>query len=565
MKSGPKPKAGKPARKSAGKKPAAAKRSSGSRAARITVLLVLNAALIALVWQVAGPRLLAAARGTVAEPAPAAAPDSIAPATRVPAQRAFAAARRDSALEEKVRALVHEAVARAASESKGRVQAGAVSVAVHVRDAADGAEIVALHAGRAQRPASNLKLVTTASALVLLGPDWHFTTPFTSTAAIVEGVLRGDLVVHGAGDPLYDPSTAGGVEVLLAPAIEQLKAAGLRRVAGDLVLDEGRFADPGPGPAWPADGQRWSEFCALSGAFSANAGCITATVRPGAVGGAAHVEIRPRGHGLPQKIDVRTGAAKSKLDVRVSAVGGTVVVEGSVPANVPEWSCRFAAPDPVELFGGALHHALQAEGIEVAGRVRRERAAVQSTARPLAAISTSLLDVLTPINAHSNNACADQLFFALGNEQFGAGTRAGGRAASLFALEQLGVPDDGFAQVDGSGLSRDNQVSAQQITALLAGVSMRGGRAADALLESMAAPRADGTLDERLEGLEGRVRAKTGFIGGTSALSGVLEAEAGRRLVFSILVEYPVVDGLNTKVWKPMQDKICRALAGVRG
>jgi len=254
-----------------------------------------------------------------------------------------------------------------------------------------------------------------------------------------------------------------------------------------------------------------------------------------------------------------------KLDVRVSAVGGTVVVEGSFPASVPEWTCRFAAPDPVELLGGALHHALQAQGIEVAGRVRRERAAVQSTARPLAAISTSVLDVLTPINAHSNNACADQLFFALGNAQFGAGTRAGGRAATSFALEQLGVPDDGFAQVDGSGLSRDNQIAAQQITALLAGVLIRGGRASEALLASMAAPQADGTLDERLEGLEGRVRAKTGFIGGTSALSGVLETETGRRLVFSILVEYPVVDGLNTRVWKPMQDRICRTLAGVRG
>jgi len=316
VKSGRKPQAGKG--KSAEAKPGKAKvkkapsskRASGSRAARIAVLLGLNAALVAVLWHLAGPQLLAEVRARAAGAESTATAGTIARVSVVEPSRAFAAARREGALEEKVRALVHDAVARAGVESKGRVTAGSVSVAVHVRDAADGAEIVALHAGRAQRPASNLKLVTTASALVLLGPDWHFTTPFTSDAAIVEGTLEGDLVVHAGGDPLYDPRAAGSVEELLAPAIRALKAAGVRHVSGDLVLDEGRFLDPGPGPAWPADGQRWSDFCALSGGFSANAGCITATVRPGSVGGAAHVEIRPLGHGLPQRIDVRTGPAK---------------------------------------------------------------------------------------------------------------------------------------------------------------------------------------------------------------------------------------------------------------
>ncbi len=437
-------------------------------------------------------------------------------------------------------------------------------VAVHVRTAADGAEVASIQADRAQRPASNLKLVTTAAALVLLGPDWDFRTVLTSDAPVEAGVLRGDLVVRGGADPLYDPTAAGDVARLLEPAIQQLKAAGIARVAGDLVLDEGRFLEPGPGPAWPADGQRWSDFCALSGGFNANAGCLTARITPTRVGQPARVEVRPLGHGLPTRIAVETGKARSKLDVRVSAIGGTVIVEGSLPANVPEWECRFAAPDPVALFGGALKQALAARGIAVAGTVRRARTAPKPGARPLARIETPILSVLEPINAHSNNACADQLFLALGNAQFGTGDRASGQKATSLALQRLGVPDDGFQQVDGSGLSRDNRVSARQITALLAGVVRRGGRASEALLESMAAPRADGTLDDRLAGLEGRVRAKTGFIGGTSALSGLIEDGGGKSLAFSILVEYPVVDGLNTSVWKPMQDRICRILAEVR-
>jgi len=554
------------------------KKSKGSRAraVRIALLLALNAALIAVFWKVGGPRLwardhgptqpaAAALAGTAASAlsANAGAPVGETAIVREPAPAAFES-RRDRGLEERIRAAIGDALTKAEAESKGRARRADMHVGVHVRTAADGAEIATIGAERAQRPASNLKLVTTGAALVLLGPEWKFQTLLVSDARIENGVLAGDLVVRGGGDPLYDAETSGDVTALVAPAIQALETAGVQRIAGDIVLDEGRFLDPGPGPAWPAEGQRWSDFCALSGAFSANAGCLTARVVPTKPGHAARVEVRPLGHGLPTKIGVSTGKPRTKLDVRVSAVGGTVVVEGSIPDGIEPWECRFAAPDPVLLFGGALRQALTARGITLTGSVRRERVSRTVATRVLATIATPILDVLDPINAHSNNAVADQLYFALGQAQFGEGTRAGGERATSLALERLGVPNDGFAQVDGSGLSRDNRVSARQITALLAGVSRRGGRASEALFASMAAPKADGTLDDRMAGLAGRVRAKTGFIGGTSALSGVVETESGRTLVFSILVEYPVMDGLNARVWKPMQDRICKLLAGVR-
>lgn len=543
------------------------------RRKRIALLVTLNLALIVVLWSAASRPSDASAAPT-AEQAPAgtlfaSSPDWSAQSVVSPVPTIAAAgsvvldSRRDRALEGRLRAVIQEALSKAESQSKGRVRASQCSVAVHVRTAADGTEIAAIGSDRAQRPASNLKLVTTAAALVLLGPEWNFMTLFTTDAAVENGVLRGNLVAHGAGDPLYDPKSSGHVEARFDLLVQKLKALGITRIDGDLVLDEGRFLVPGPGPAWPSQNQHWSEFCALSGAFNANAGCFTARVRPGGVGRPASVNVQPAGHGLPMRIGVTTGKARSKLDVRVGAVGGTIVVEGSVPADVDSWEARFAAPDPVTLFGGAWRHALTANGITVAGSVRRERSTPNPRAMPVARIDTPILSVLEPINAHSNNACADQLFFALGNAQFGRGDREGGHLATSLALQSLGVPDDGFQQVDGSGLSRDDSVSARQVTALLAGVLRRGGPAATALLDSMAAPRADGTLDDRMAGLEGRLRAKTGFIGGTSALSGVIDADDGRTLAFSILVEYPVIDGLNTSVWKPMQDRICRVLAGI--
>jgi D-alanyl-D-alanine carboxypeptidase/D-alanyl-D-alanine-endopeptidase (penicillin-binding protein 4) len=557
----------------------------GAPRLRLALLVALNALLVAALWFVARPLWAGAGGAQAGEDAPerATLPDSLpsavpahlparlpaGPVGSEPAPAGFAVAvaapRRERELERRIETVVAAALQRAEALSKGRVRAREVAVAVHVRDARDGAELAARGAGRAMRPASNLKLATSAAALVLLGPDWRFETRCTSAAPVEAGVLRGDLVVHAAGDPLFDAASAGDVRALLAPAARELSAAGVRRIEGALVLDEGRFQAPAAGPEWPDPGQRWAEYCALAGGFSANAGCLSAWVVPGREGRAAEVELRPRGHGLPAEIEVRTGAARSKLDLRVSAQGGHAVVRGSVPAGSAPREWRFAAPDPVALFGAAFVAALGEQGIQLGGGVVREHRTPSVDARVLARLATPLARVLEPINAHSNNACADQLFLALGATQFGRGDREGGGLAVGLALERLGVPGDGFVQVDGSGLSRTNRISARQVTALLAGVLARGGAAAELLVESLAAPGEDGTLEGRMAELAGRVRAKTGFIGGTSALSGLVDAADGRRLAFSILVEYPEQGGLNTQVWKPMQDEICAILAGGSG
>jgi D-alanyl-D-alanine carboxypeptidase/D-alanyl-D-alanine-endopeptidase (penicillin-binding protein 4) len=166
---------------------------------------------------------------------------------------------------------------------------------------------------------------------------------------------------------------------------------------------------------------------------------------------------------------------------------------------------------------------------------------------------------MVPINTWSNNACADQLFLALGHAHGGAGTREGGARATRAALDRLGVSSAGLVQVDGSGLSRDNRVSAAQITALIEAVLRRGGKTAIAYVDSLAVAGMSGTLEHRTT--KGNLRAKTGFIAGTSALSGLVESADGRTLVFSILVDYPRFEGLNRSCWKPMEDEIVSALA----
>jgi D-alanyl-D-alanine carboxypeptidase/D-alanyl-D-alanine-endopeptidase (penicillin-binding protein 4) len=487
-----------------------------------------------------------------------------------PASATAEAARRAPPVEPSLRARlargVAEIVARRAAEaekrSRGAAPRAALHVAVLVRDVASGTELVAIRADAAQRPASNMKLVTTAAALVLLGADAEYVTPLEAAGELQDGVLAGDLVVRGSGDPLVLPDGRGAVEGRLTDLARKLRARGLARVTGDLVLDEGTFLVPGPGPEWPSSNQHWEEFCALSGGFSIHGGVIQAVVTPGKPGGAAVVEVHPVPHGLASAIGVTTSSG-GRLDVRVGATARTVTVKGSIPAGSTPFTAEFAHPDPVAYFGSVLAAELARAGISIEGGVRRTRGAPGG--KRLGELHSRVADTLALINSESHNAVADQLFLHLGNEVLGRGDRAGGAAAVRAALERLGVPPVGIVQVDGSGLSRADRVTARELVTLLSAVIDLGPDEAELYRGSLALAGRTGTLEERMRGTvaEGRVRAKTGWINGVSALSGLAETMAGGELVFSILVEYPAqVGGLNTSVWKPMQDEILVLLVG---
>ena len=532
------------------------RRRTTSHPARLALLLGLNLVAGYILWAMlfsGGGESGVQARATAAEEAEAAQPE-------VASAPSILAGPRGEALERDLRSIVSRWVRRAGELSRGKLTSSNVTVAVHVRELGHGnGGSVGFREDRALRPASNLKLITSAAALVLLGPTWSFDTVFEAGGPIVSGTLRGDLVCRAAGDPLFDPEALGGVEDLLHPMVAALRAEGVRVIEGDLVLDERRFPDPAPAPEWPDSSQHWAEYCALSGGFTANRGALTATVEARAPGQAARVTVRPRGHGLAEKLSVRT-EAKGRLNVQMHARSSGVLVKGTIPKSVTQWSESMAHPDPVELFGSVVARALAQGGIELQGGVRRERGAPGGDV--IAHLRSPLVGTLSPINTDSTNGVADQVFLATGQAALGDGTRAGAARATAEALRRLGVSSEGLVQVDGSGLSRANRVTARQVTALLEAVLSGEQDCARLYLDSLARAGESGTLDDRMteSPARGRVWAKTGFIGGTSALSGVAFPEHDRAFVFSILVEYPASGGMNTSVFKPMQDEICERL-----
>ncbi len=471
----------------------------------------------------------------------------------------------DLQLQEDLRKIVNSAIADAGQRSKGRVRPSDVRVALHVRERGSGRVRAALGDRQALMPASGLKLVTTAAALVLLGPKWEFVTPMEALGPIVEGRLEGDLVLRAAGDPLYAADGTGRMEGRLSELSQALIRSGVRSVSGQLILDEGSFPDPGPGPGWPDSKQHWQDYCAFAAGFSANAGMLVASVKPTKVGALAAIEVHPEPHGLPRRYDTKT-VSGSINDVRIGATPYAASVRGSIGSKLSIVEASFAHPDPVQMFGSVLMGEFERAGIDIAGGLARQRGAAQGDW--LGSMRTPLADMLIPINAHSVNSVADHVFFATGLAVEKQATREAGRNATARALERLGVSDQDLIQVDGSGLSRDNRISPRQMSALIDGVLSLESAGSQAWLESLAVAGTSGTLEKRMRDspARGRVFGKTGWIEGASSLSGLARSVDGREYVFSILVSYPRKEsGLNTYVWKPMHDAIAtRIVSGAK-
>ena len=462
----------------------------------------------------------------------------------------------DRQLQGEVEAAVYQGLN--AAKTHGKLKSADCSVAAVVLDLARGRQLVALGSKRAQRPASNQKILTAIAALALLGGNGSFETPVEALGTIEAGTLRGQLVLRAGGDPVYDRNQESAMPAWAMDVAQLLARAGIQRVEGDLVLDTGTYARPGPAPAWPSKGDHWQEYCALAGGFSANAGCLSAVLE--SVPGMLRVRVLPPGHGLQEEISVRKGPAKKALDVRVGVQGSRVIVGGTIPAGIPNWSARFAHPDPVALFGGALVFALGLHGVEVTGAVRLQVDAPPGT--PLGVISRPVAGQLEAVLLDSNNSVADQLFLTLG-ARGGHGSRAGSLAAVRTALGNLQLASGHLMMLDGSGLSRENRVTPRLLAGAMASFMEQDPAAFDLFLQALPLAGRSGSLAKRMgKGAAFEtVRAKTGFIGGTSGLSGVALEDGVPRLAFSILVEYPRKAGLNARAWKPMQDRIAQSLA----
>ena len=308
-----------------------------------------------------------------------------------------------------------------------------------------GVEVKSLDSGRAlyernshklMMPASNMKIVTLATAAQTLGWDFRFTTTLETAAPIQDGVLAGDLIVRGTGDPTINTRNQRATAVFDDWALA-LRGLGINRIDGDIVGDDNAFDDEGLGAGWAWDYLQYG-YAAPVGALQYNEDVAALTIAAGPTEGApASVTLAP-GSGLRVINRAYTGAAKSAVTVDyVRRLDAPVLeVTGSVPIDGAPLTRTVAVVNPTIFFAQSLKDALEARGIHVTGGAEdadervtiappdTRRLLVQTQSPPLREVATTMMKV-------SENLYAETLLKASGAADGGLGTVAGGWLAQF--------------------------------------------------------------------------------------------------------------------------------------
>ncbi len=405
-------------------------------------------------------------------------------------------------------------------------------------------------------PASVAKLFVSAVAAALLPPDGRVRTSLYSTGPVAAGVVQGDLVLYGRGDPTMDRrcyglDTTAAFTCQTDPAAplrrlaDSLRGLGIRAVAGDLVGD-GSWLEPTlVHPAWEGYDLNWWYAAPVSG-LGFNDNSVDIAWSPGPVGEPARISFSPAlgDVTLANRTVVIPGDTGATLDFFRDPGTDRIRAEGRVPQGGGGGLEYFALPDPNLYAAWALGAALAGAGITVRGTTRSTTdSSAFRTARataPLAEVeSRPFRDWIFPILNSSQNWFAEMLLKQLGRRFGGEGSWARGLAVERrFLIDSVGLDSTRFALVDGSGLASSNAVSPRALVGVLLFAHRHPGM--DPFFAALPRSGARGSLHNRFLGtsVEGRVRAKPGSITGVNSLAGYLDLANGRRITFAILVDH---------------------------
>jgi D-alanyl-D-alanine carboxypeptidase/D-alanyl-D-alanine-endopeptidase (penicillin-binding protein 4) len=355
---------------------------------------------------------------------------------------------------------------------------------VLIVDPASGDTLYAHDAGKLFMPASNQKLLTGSTALAELGPDFRFTTRFASAAEVADGIVPGDLVVVGSGDPSFSDAMLGDWHNAFRAMADSLAAHGVHAITGALRRGGDAFPDSQYGYGWEFDDAD-----------------------------------EPYGAGVDE-LYVNEGFTRER---RPRPKGDSVMTEVSIK-------------DHAAFFLDALAAALAARGITVGGGADpRVPAADSALLTIFSLVSPPLRDILPKMQKPSQNQIAEIFFKTLGREKTGVGIADSGRRVVERRLLSWGADSSEFVVRDGSGLSRHDYVTPRTIVRVLD--AMRRHEQFPVFYASLAIAGVDGTIRNRMKGspAEGNVHAKTGTVDRARSLSGYVTTADGRMLLFSFL------------------------------
>ena len=465
-------------------------------------------------------------------------------------------------------------------------------------------------------PGSNMKLTVAAAALHHLGADHRFETSLHAAGELdaASGVLTGDLVVVGTGDPTLSARFRGDVEAPLRAFVDSLRAAGVREVTGSLVVDASAWDSVTSVPSWMVEDL---SDAATGGAFVLAEGVTTVRVQAAPqAGGIARASWSPYGEDTfvasrVETVATAADAVSSPLRASYRPESRQLVIDGRIAAGT-EATLRLGTRDPVRQAAAALARTISSSGIRLSGGWR----VAWRSGEPLAAgcaagaldacgarsvarlASPPLSEVVAVVLGPSHNWMAEQLLRALGRLDTVAVASAapgalpapappaatpptgapplgalppgaaptrplsswptGLSVVRRYLVETVGVDSLDLRLRDGSGLSAQNVVTPRAIVQVLE--HARSSPWGEAFRRALAEPgEAGATLSSRLQGLEGRVFGKTGTLTNVASLSGYLTRGDGRLVLFSIMTNGSGLPGSRVQAGI---DQIVRLLAG---
>jgi D-alanyl-D-alanine carboxypeptidase/D-alanyl-D-alanine-endopeptidase (penicillin-binding protein 4) len=418
-----------------------------------------------------------------------------------------------------------------------------VQFSIHIVKADSGKTVYSHNVHSAMIPASNMKVITTAAALKYLGPEYEYKTKV--------GLCRDTLVIIGAGDPLLgdkvtDAKYGRKAGWIFEDITEALRRNGIKTVR-DIIIDSSVFDDKRVHPNWPKEQlNRWyaCEVCGLN--FNGN--CIEIHVKT--VGGKVTVSVEPQTNYV-QVINKVVPVSKGKNTVGAyrQREPNRIVVHGR--CNKAARPFDVAIERPAAFFGYLLVENLRRAGIKAEGRLIEKEIGNDYNVTVLGEYTSSMADCLARCHKNSFGLAAESLLKTIAansNESRKNGSWQTGRKVISKYLASLGIGQSEFYIDDASGLSRQNELSANAVTRVLRDVYK--SRNWKLYKDSLAVGGLDGTIRRyfKEEKYKGKVLGKTGFISGVKTFSGMCSTNTG-DYIFSILA-----NNANGKTRKAIND-----------
>ena len=430
-------------------------------------------------------------------------------------------------------------------------------ISLYIKEAGRGGRVVAsLNANKTRTPASVIKVLTTYAALLELGFDYRWSTAFYRTGRLSKGVLHGDIIIKGYGDPTLN-------DEVLPQIVSRIKAAGIRKITGNIVIDRSYF-HVGNRNTSGFDKYRYSPYNAMPDAMMYNERVSTICVEPRAR--RVTKKTPDRGFIVRNRLrfvnrPCRGRYAWPQVKVDSSQAVPCVWLKGSVSKRCgTQKICKVLTKSYLSFYY-ALKSALRKQGIKVGGRLRLRRLPKHATLL-FTHYSKPLEEIVAKTAKESNNLYARHLLLLLGAKRYGApATVAKGRKAVRYILRKHGALKSPLPYIDnGSGLSRTAKITATTLAGVLDHAYSHYGMR---WMQTLSIAGEDGTIEKRFRDsfMDHRAWMKTGTLKHVKNIAGYVKGSGGRYYTVVILVN----SKFTRKRAAKMQNEIIEWLAKYKG